>query len=127
MRIFSFDYEGAPLFDTRLIPAVAERFRVLGDPGRLVILAVLQGGEKSVSEIVEATGRSQPNVSQHIASLARAGFVAARREGNRTYYRVVDPCVNQICDAVCQSLAARASEDQKWQRLLKPGGRKVRA
>jgi DNA-binding transcriptional ArsR family regulator len=115
------------MVDPKLIPAVAERFKVLGDPGRLAILAVLQSGEKSVSEIVEATGRSQPNVSQHVSSLARAGFVARRREGNRSYYRVIDPCVSEICDAVCQSLAARAAQNDEWQRLLKRGGRKVRA
>ena len=115
------------MLDPRLIPVVAARFKALGDPGRLAILAVLQGGERSVSEIVEATGRSQPNVSQHIASLARAGFVASRREGNRVYYRVADPCVSEICDAVCQSLATRANEEDKWRRALKRGGRKARA
>jgi len=103
---------------------VAARFKTLGDPGRLAILAVLQEGEKSVSEIVDATGRSQPNVSQHVAGLARAGFVARRREGNRIFYRVIDPCVSEICDAVCQSLAGRARSDEKWIKALKQRGRK---
>jgi DNA-binding transcriptional ArsR family regulator len=117
----------SPLLDPTLIPVVAARFKALGDAGRLAILAVLQDGERSVSEIVEATGRSQPNVSQHIASLARAGFVASRREGNRSYYRIVDPCVSQICDAVCESLAASVRQDGRWRRALKRGGRKARA
>src|SRR5512141_1310018 len=90
--------EQVPMIPDDLIPTVAERFKALGDPGRLAILSALQGGEKNVSELVEATGRSQPNVSQHVGALARAGFVAARREGNHVYYRVADPYVEKICE-----------------------------
>ena len=94
-------------------------FRALADPGRLAILASLQSGEKSVSELVEATGRGQPNVSQHLSSLARAGFVTARRNGNRVFYRNADACVAEICDAVCRSLSARLREDQTWMKALR--------
>jgi DNA-binding transcriptional ArsR family regulator len=97
--------------NARLIPAVAARFKALSDPGRLAILAALQDGERSVSQLVATTGRSQPNVSQHVASLARAGLVASRRDGNRVFYRIADPCVAQICDAVCDSLGARLAHD----------------
>jgi DNA-binding transcriptional ArsR family regulator len=112
------------MVDPKLIPFVASRFKALGDPGRLAILAVLLGGERSVSEIVSATGRTQPNVSQHVAALARAGFVARRREGNRVFYRVIDPCVSEICDAVCKGLAARAREERGWMKAAGRGGRK---
>jgi DNA-binding transcriptional ArsR family regulator len=114
------------LIDDGLIPLVAQRFKALADPGRLAILASLQSGEKSVSELVEATGRGQPNVSQHLAGLARAGFVAARREGNRVFYRSTDPCIVEICDAVCRGLAARLREDQAWMKALRRGSRRPR-
>jgi DNA-binding transcriptional ArsR family regulator len=91
-----------------LIPVVAARFKALSDPGRLAILAALQDGERSVSELVEATGRSQPNVSQQLAGLARAGFVACRREGTFAYYRSADPYVARICRAVCGVLGPQA-------------------
>jgi DNA-binding transcriptional ArsR family regulator len=94
-----------------LIPTVAARFKALGDPGRLAILAALQDGEMGVSELVEATGRSQPNVSQHLAALARAGFVAARREGNRVFYAVCDPYLERICAAVCDGMADRVQRE----------------
>ena len=100
-----------------LIPTVAARFKVLGDPGRLSILAALQHGEKSVSELVEITGRTQPNVSQHVAALARVGFVAARREGNRVFYRVSDPYVVRICEAVCDGMAERVQREGAALRL----------
>ena len=91
-----------------LIPQVAARFKALSDEGRLSLLSALQRGEKSVGELAEATGRSQPNVSQHLASLLHAGLVEARRDGTRAFYRIADPTVLRICDAVCASLAARA-------------------
>ncbi len=91
-----------------LIPQVAERFKALADAGRLQILSELQRGERSVSELVAATGRSQPNVSQHLASLTHAGLVEARREGTRVYYRIADPAILRICEAVCDSVVVRA-------------------
>jgi DNA-binding transcriptional ArsR family regulator len=112
------------MIDPALIPVIAKRFKALGEPARLALLAELHGGERTVSELVEATKRSQPNVSQHLASLAHAGLVAARREGNRVYYRVADPYVTRICDAVCRSLAVRAREDRVWMRRLPSAGKR---
>ena len=92
------------MIDPELIPIVARRFKALGEPGRLTLLAVLQEGERSVSELVERSGRSQPNVSQHLKEMAHAGLVEARREGARVFYRISDPYVSRICDAVCRSV-----------------------
>jgi DNA-binding transcriptional ArsR family regulator len=99
------------MLDLELIPAVAARFKALGEPGRLSLLAELHEGERSVSELVRATRRSQPNVSQQLSSLARAGLVTCRREGHRVIYSISDPYLLSICDAVCKSLAARAEAD----------------
>jgi ArsR family transcriptional regulator len=104
---------GCPVIDASLIPQVAARFRALADEGRLSLLSALQRGEKSVGELAGATGRPQPNVSQHLASLTHAGLVAARRDGTRVFYRIADPTVLRICDAVCDSLVARAREDKR--------------
>ncbi|MHB9001176.1 MAG: ArsR/SmtB family transcription factor, partial [Thermoanaerobaculia bacterium] len=50
----------SPRFDENPSPEVldliAGRFRALSEPVRLQILMVLSGGEKTVGEIVEATG-----------------------------------------------------------------------
>jgi ArsR family transcriptional regulator len=89
---------------------VAARFKALSDEGRLRLLSVLQRGERSVGELARALARPQPSVSQQLASLTHAGLVAARRQGNRTFYRIVDPTVLRICEAVCDSLGARARE-----------------
>ena len=101
------------MIDAELIPQVAARFKALADEGRLVLLSALQRGEKSVGALVEATGRSQPNVSQHLASLTHAGLVEARRDGTRVFYRIADPTVLRICDAVCDSLAGRGRGERR--------------
>jgi DNA-binding transcriptional ArsR family regulator len=128
MRIFALEYvAGDPVIDPDLIPLVAARFKALGEPGRLAILAALQSGEMSVSELVRATGREQPNVSQHLSSLAAAGLVESRREGNRMIYRTTDPTLVRICDAVCRSLAARARDEIALRKPLRAVPARVRS
>ncbi len=109
------------MIEKPLIPLVAARFKALSDPGRLLILSALQDGEKSVSELVLATERSQPNVSQHLASLSRAGLVGARRDGNRVLYRLADPTLERICAAVCQSVTKSAVEESRRLRAVVGG------
>jgi len=101
--------------ESELIPLVAARFKALSDPRRLALLSALQEGERSVGELAVTTGRPQPNVSQHLASLSRAGLVQARRDGNRVLYRIADPYVLRICEAVCDSLVAHARAEKRKQ------------
>ena|SRR5215475_8002518 len=98
-----------------LFEPVAERLGLLADATRLRILNVLRDGELSVVEIVAAVGASQPNVSRHLALLLRAGMVTRRPQGRQVRYRVVDPFLNQICEAICGSI--RAHVDRQAQRL----------
>lgn len=86
---------------------VASRFKVLGEPLRLLILQHLEGGEMSVSEIAGAVESTQPNVSKHLKILQDAGLVARRQEGNTVYCSVADETVFELCDAVCASLRER--------------------
>ncbi len=101
------------MIDVELIPRVAERFKALSDAGRLSVLAALQRGERSVGELVDLTGRSQPHVSQQLAGLAHAGLVEARREGTRSYYRIADASILRICEVVCESVLARARSESR--------------
>jgi len=84
------------------IDLVAERFRTLGEPTRLILLDQLRRGqERSVNELVEATGAGQANISKHLQILLSAGFVSRRKEGTTVYYQLADPSVFQLCDLVC--------------------------
>lgn len=63
--------------------------RALADPTRLRLLALLENQELSVHELQEITRLGQSRISTHLGLLAEAGLVGARREGKRTYYRLV--------------------------------------
>ncbi|SDP76615.1 DNA-binding transcriptional regulator, ArsR family [Actinopolyspora xinjiangensis] len=84
-----------PADDERL-GVMAKFFRALGEPARLRLLEFLLDGEHSVSDCVEHVGLSQGRVSTHLACLADCGYVTARREGRRTYYRATDPRVAEL-------------------------------
>jgi DNA-binding transcriptional ArsR family regulator len=75
---------------------VAKYFRALGDPTRLRILELLDDGEASVGELVARLGQTQPQVSKHLACLRWCGFVEARREHRRVFYRVADPRISEV-------------------------------
>ncbi len=78
----------------------AKLFRGLADPSRLMIVEVLRGGEKIVSQVVEATGLSQPNVSTHLACLQDCGLVTRRQEGRFVYYALADERMEQVFQSV---------------------------
>lgn len=69
----------------------AKLFRGFADPSRLTILAVLEEGERCVSELIEVTGLTQSNVSGHLSCLKDCGLVTSRQEGRFVYYRLADP------------------------------------
>jgi len=74
----------------------AKFFRALGDPTRLRILQLVLDEERNVTELVRLTGSPQGRVSSHLACLRWCGYVTARREGRRVYYRVADPRVREL-------------------------------
>ncbi len=88
-------------FRDPLLELIAERFRLLGEPLRLKILAALIQGEQRVSDLVTITGAGQPSVSKHLNALAQGGLVLRRKAGVNVYYTVADPTIATLCDVVC--------------------------
>ena len=98
---------------------IASWFRTLAEPSRLKILRALEeGGELNISELVEATGLTQANVSRHVQSLVDAGMVGRRKEGLTVICFIADPSITDLCDSVCNNLMKRLSQQVK-----KLGGR----
>lgn len=88
-----------------VLDRVCDRFRMLGDPTRLQIVNALHAtDELMVGDIVDAVGVSYGSVSKHLALLRSHGLVARRRQGNRIYYRIDDPSLSELCDAVCKGI-----------------------
>lgn len=70
--------------------------RLLGDRTRLMILAMLEEGELSVSTIAERLNRPLPMVSQHLAKLRAAGLVVVRKEGTSSLYSQPDEHLTRL-------------------------------
>lgn len=87
-----------------LLAQVARRFRALAEPARLAILHALEDGELTVSELVEATGLAQGNLSKHLQQLHASGFVTRRRDGMYVYYALADEDVLALCELMCGRL-----------------------
>ncbi len=90
---------------TSSIDLQAKLFRGFADPSRLGILVALRNGPLTVSEIVEATSLSQPNVSNHLGCLRDCGLVTAEQQGRYVTYHLSDDRVGELI-ALAESLLA---------------------
>ncbi|GAB2653945.1 metalloregulator ArsR/SmtB family transcription factor [Arenimonas aestuarii] len=107
--------------------------KVLSDPTRVRLLALLEGEELTVAELAAITRLAQPRVSTHLARLKEADLVRDRRAGVSAYYRfngdtldpgearlwealrdsTDDPLLRQDAERLPAVLANRAA-DQNW-------------
>ncbi|CAG1017588.1 Biofilm growth-associated repressor [Burkholderiaceae bacterium] len=85
--------------------AAAELFSVLSTPVRLKLISALCHSEKNVSQLLSEIDATQPNMSQHLATLYRAGILARRREGTQIFYRIQSERAAMLCRAVCTQIA----------------------
>lgn len=106
--------------------SVAELFGLLSTPVRLKIIGALCNGEKNVSQLLAEIDTTQPNMSQHLATLYRAGVLGKRRDSTQIYYRLQSERVATLCRAVCTQVAIEldgADEVPSAERLLPAGAR----
>lgn len=68
----------------------AKLFRGFSDMSRLSILEVLRNGPLPVGSIVEKTGLSQSNVSNHLRCLSDCDLVVSTPQGRYTLYQLSD-------------------------------------
>jgi DNA-binding transcriptional ArsR family regulator len=85
--------------------SAAELFGLLSTPVRLKIISAVCNGERNVTELLEQIDTTQPNMSQHLATLYRAGILGRRREGTQIYYCLRSERVATLCRAVCTQVA----------------------
>jgi len=83
----------------------AELFGLMSAPVRLRIISELCQGEKNVSQLLDCMQTTQPNMSQHLATLYRAGVLGRRREGSQIYYCIRNQRAMALCRAVCTQVA----------------------
>ena len=88
-----------PLIDGAEVADLSALFSVLANDTRLRILhAIARNDEASVTAIGAEIGASTQSVSNHLQRMADQRIVATRRDGNRIFYRLIDPCVGGVME-----------------------------
>ena len=82
------DLQDDPLPDDEDTTLTANTLKAMAHPLRWKILCTLGDRELSVGEIVEYTGTTQSNISQHLEQLRNKSIVISRKDANRIYYRI---------------------------------------
>jgi DNA-binding transcriptional ArsR family regulator len=82
---------------------VSALFRLLGDPGRVRILAaLLEAGELCVCDLAAVVEMAESSVSHSLRLLRTAGIVRHRRSGRQVFYRLDDAHVRLLLDVSLQ-------------------------
>ena len=92
MSYCSYVQTSAPtlLRDEAMVRALADTFRLLGDPTRVRIVDALVAGQLCVHEISERIGISESAVSHQLRLMRSMRIVRGRREGRCVYYTLDD-------------------------------------
>jgi len=86
----------SPITETGVVRA-AELFKALSAPSRVAILRLLDE-PRTVTALVEATGLTQPLVSQHLRVLREARLVTVERSGREALYEVADRHISHVVE-----------------------------
>jgi ArsR family transcriptional regulator len=84
------------------VQAALPLLKLLSDPNRLNIFALLTGGEHCVCDIEAQVNLPQNLVSHHLGVLRDAGLIRARREGRWVHYAVNKAALAEVYPALCR-------------------------
>jgi ArsR family transcriptional regulator len=90
----------------------SEMCKALANPKRQQILDTLRESEMSVGELIDATGMSQSNLSQHLAILRNKGVLKVRRQGAYAYYSITNPKIIRAFDLITEVMQ-ESLQDQR--------------
>jgi DNA-binding transcriptional ArsR family regulator len=86
----------ARLIPARLVAALAETFKVLGDPTRVRILNALSATELCVCDIATLLNLGESAVSHQLRILRSLRLVRARRDGRKVFYALDDEHITRL-------------------------------
>jgi DNA-binding transcriptional ArsR family regulator len=89
-------------------------FKVLANDTRLRLLhALVRSGDLTVTQLAEAVGLRPSAVSNQLQRLVDKGILTFRRDGNRVWYRISDPCVIGVIDVAWCLVEASAAPRER--------------
>ena len=88
--------------------------KALSDDNRVRILAILEGRELCVCQVIELLGLAPSTVSKHLSILKHARLIDGRKHGRWMYYRLADEDVPAVAkDAIGWALNALGRDKQR--------------
>jgi len=84
------------------LQVAAEGLRAIAHELRLSVLCHLLDGPMCVGELVEATGATQSNLSQHLAKMRMLGILTSEKRGQHIYYSIANPNFEHLVRALQQ-------------------------
>lgn len=75
---------------------VSQILKALSHPQRLLIMGNLIDGEKTVTDLVEASGVSQSQISQFLGRMKTEGLIKSKRDGKYQIYFLEDEKLKRI-------------------------------
>ncbi len=103
--------DGEPALDLQAkADEAASLLKALATPDRLLLLCQMIGAERSVAELGELTGITQPSLSQQLGVLRGERLVSTRRDGKHVLYCVDSPAALAVLQTLyglfCEPAAA---------------------
>jgi ArsR family transcriptional regulator len=86
--------------DQARLERAADVLKTVAHPLRLRIVELLEPGEKSVNELKDLLGVTQPLTSQHLSQMRMRGVLGSRREGTLVYYSIANPDVVKVIHCI---------------------------
>ena len=87
--------------------------KTLANPKRLEIMNCLREGELTVSQLVEKTGISQANLSQHLGMMRTSGILRSRREGIHIFYALTTAKIVKAFDLISEVMRDTLSDQSR--------------
>ena len=88
----------------------ADVCKIFSNSKRLEIINHLKEEELSAGELIEKTGLSKANLSQHMGVLKAKGVILSRREGVTVYYRIANAKIIEACTLMREVILEQLQE-----------------
>lgn len=91
----------------------AKVFKAFSDENRLMILEMLQSGEKCACRLLEELNIVQSTLSHHMKILVDSGIVTGRKDGKWTHYSISEEGTNYVIKLLNELTSIKTEEGCK--------------
>ncbi len=96
--------------------ARSQVLKALAHPTRILLVDVLRSGEKCVMELRRVSDVDGSTMSRHLEWLRAAGILESRKDGQRVFFRLANPCVLAALDCAMEVFRAAAKRSDRLMR-----------